>query len=336
MEWLQNEASMIPELSMPCDKISPYFLNRKYQVEIATRDAWKERPLPFPPAEGIHCYTDGSRQGELSGCSAVVRGSQELSSEQHLALGAYATVFQAEVAGIHLAATFLLEERVSGESITIFSDSQACIKALASSKVRSHVIGHCAEILNALGTENQVCIEWIPGHSGLLGNERADALAKVASSQPVLEEPILPLSRAVCRMAVRKRMEFTHHRRWVNRGDCLHSKVWMPDLLTLARRVELMRLDRKDLWKLTAWFTGHSLLNHHLFRLRLSETAGCRRCGFEEETAEHVMAECPGYGLTRNLVFGEYSMDMDTLRAQKLSKLVKFIDSAKILEPRTG
>ncbi|KAJ8950227.1 hypothetical protein NQ318_006201 [Aromia moschata] len=73
-----------------------------------------------------------------------------------------------------------------------FSVSQAALMAIESSKVKSRLVLDCKKILNDLASCNRVILTWIPGHSGVPGNEEADRLARLGSiGYPIGPEPIL-------------------------------------------------------------------------------------------------------------------------------------------------
>ena len=57
------------------------------------------------------------------------------------------------------------------------TDSQAALKALKGYTVNHKCVLSCIEILNTLGLEKRITIGWIPGHTGVQGNEIADKLA---------------------------------------------------------------------------------------------------------------------------------------------------------------
>ena len=96
-------------------------------------------------------------------------------------LGKEASVCQAEILAITMSATEIASQEWSDRKITILTDSQAAIRALAREWTNSRLIKDCKEKLNKLGTRNMVEIMWVPGHSGVAGNERVDELARTAA-----------------------------------------------------------------------------------------------------------------------------------------------------------
>ena len=66
------------------------------------------------------------------------------------------------------------------------------MKALESVTVNKLVLEYL-ECLSELATHNSVQLVWVPGHEGILGNERADELAKGADISFTGPEPVLGL-----------------------------------------------------------------------------------------------------------------------------------------------
>jgi len=71
-------------------------------------------------------------------------------------LGAFTTVFQAEVFAIIAAIHESIMGGYNGRKITIFTDSQAALKALESVTVKSTLVLKCLECLNELATQYSV------------------------------------------------------------------------------------------------------------------------------------------------------------------------------------
>ena len=68
--------------------------------------------------------------------------------------------------------------------------------------------------------------------------------------------------------------------------------------------------------------TGHSPLNYHFFKLGLSDSPMCDKCGREEETAYHFIANCDAYCQLRNEVFGAYTLGLEDLRDLEILDLM--------------
>jgi ribonuclease HI len=103
-----------------------------------------------------------------------VRPNRSLS----FALGNFATVFQTEVCAILQCAYENIRRAYRNKRILIFSDSQATLKALGGPKVTSELVAECVNALSALAGLNEVTLVWVPGHSGILGNQAADKLVR--------------------------------------------------------------------------------------------------------------------------------------------------------------
>ena len=54
---------------------------------------------------------------------------------------------------------------------------------------------NCKHTLSKLAQTNDVMIMWVPGHTGIQGNEEADLLANTGSAQEFYgAEPALPIA----------------------------------------------------------------------------------------------------------------------------------------------
>ena len=114
----------------------------------------------------------------------------------------------------------------NSRTITIFTDRQAALKALKSVTVKSKLVIECLECLTELSTHNSVKLVRVPGHEGILGNERADELAKKGADTPFSgPEPVLGLPYSVVKRAIGDWMERKHIECWKSGKDCKHSNL---------------------------------------------------------------------------------------------------------------
>lgn len=170
-------------------------------------------------------------------------------------LGKHAPVFQAEVLAINVCAQTLYEEGIKNRLITIHTDSQAAIGALSGYATRSKLVDECKN-LNSLSIANRVRLEWVPGHSGIQGNEKADCLARKGSERvPCTPEPICGISLSY---AKRNRLAVNNKTKsyWENTKKQIHIKLFLDG--PCPKRTEtLLLMDRCTLRNVTGLYTGH-------------------------------------------------------------------------------
>ena len=126
---------------------------------------------------------------------AIYEGTSEYDTGS-FAHPTYTTVFQVELVAILLATRHVIHEARSlcPRYIKIFSDSQSTLAALDARQSSCRTVRDTIKALNKLA---QLCLTvrlvWIPSHTGIPGNERADSLAKLGTTANALESPYLSL-----------------------------------------------------------------------------------------------------------------------------------------------
>jgi ribonuclease HI len=117
-------------------------------------------------------------------------------------LGKYATVLQAEINAILACVYEIKTHGRPKKHVSIFSDSQAALKALKSVRT-SLLVYQCQKALNDISALHAVGLYWVPGHARVKGNEIVNGLARCGSaSRSVGPE----LALGVCRQDLRNKI----------------------------------------------------------------------------------------------------------------------------------
>lgn len=114
-------------------------------------------------------YTDGSKTGAGVGCAFI---TQDV--EVAIRLPQYASVFTAELVAIHEAILHAVAHH--HDSIVICTDSRSSIQALQAFNPTNHLVQTIQHLLFTSHYHITLC--WTPSHISIVGNERADTLAR--------------------------------------------------------------------------------------------------------------------------------------------------------------
>ncbi len=141
-----------------------------------------DQPEEAPPAptlskaSGITVYTDGACSGNPgpAGSGVVIIQNGKAVHEISESLGD-ATNNIAELTAIKLALEHLVDHKEA--EITLFTDSNYCIGSLTKNWKAKANVELIADIKELLKDFTKLSILHVKGHSGDIGNERADVLA---------------------------------------------------------------------------------------------------------------------------------------------------------------
>lgn len=310
-------------MAMRGDKTKPMFsFNAPFKTCIPSRDEWREKHSELLSDSCTLVYTDGSRMGENSGAGIFSSNFSEI-----IALGKYATVFQAEVVAITAAAYELLCSENLLNTIRILSDSQAAIKAVGAVRTTSKVVADCKKVLSKLAISKNVELIWIPGHCNFDGNEEADKLARQGSANKMTgPEPAVGISPAARRSQIKKIIHEKHFMSWQSGTDCRQAKQFFAGP---SRKIEqfMLNSNRLKLRAISNTLTGHCL-RLHLHRMGISDSVMCRGCGEAEENVEHFLCFCPALATKRALLLGDFFLTSDRIKIANLADIAKFVMSS--------
>ena len=253
----------------------------------------------------VKVYTDGSKLNGRVGAGFYDEYPNNSPKQAFFHRGIYSTEFQAEVLAISEVAKNLLLEKMRNQNIVVLVDSQAAIKALIKCTVTSITVLNCIRNLNQLGKQNHVSIAWIPGHSGVHGNEVADYQAKSGSKSKIHGPD--PFNNTVpyasCVNTVKDWFADRRKSMWNKWKDCLRIKEsvgWMSSRLT----IRLLNLKRPQLNRVVQVLAGYCNLKRHKKTTGRADSSLCPKCSLEDETPNHHVGNCKLYQDIRVKYFG--------------------------------
>ncbi|CAB0004155.1 unnamed protein product [Nesidiocoris tenuis] len=87
----------------------------------------------------------------------------------------------------------------------------------------------------------------------------------------------------------------------------------------------MLSLSRINIRVLTGVLTGHCPLRYHLNKMGLGEITECRLCGGGEETAEHLLCDCPAAAYARFRHLGSGLLQPEALQRVATKNILAFL-----------
>ncbi|KAL0821383.1 hypothetical protein ABMA28_005969 [Loxostege sticticalis] len=262
----------------------------------------------------VRIFTDGSKiEGKVGAALSVWKGESEIRN-QKFSLSAYCTVYQAELLAICKATGGILKGRE--KSYGLYSDSMAALETVVNhSSLHPLAVESRENLRKALIQGKDVSLFWIKAHAGLLGNERADDLAKEAAlaSRKKPDYDRCPVSFAKRTIRYRSIMEWSD--RYKNGETAATTKLFFPDAVDAYRLVKKL----KPTGLLTQILTGHGGFSQYLHRFKCGESPSCECDPAVEQTVPHLLIDCPVYDKLR---FDFQQSTNESIKIDKLNDLI--------------
>ncbi|CAF4043758.1 unnamed protein product [Rotaria magnacalcarata] len=300
---LPLDASIVNILPYRYDQIPPWIIPKIQVCSIASKAGSKNHTHvsimqnSFLEHQYLHTgaipiYTDGSKSSAGVGCAAVFP-----SIILSCALHPLASIFTAELYAILGALREIIQS--PDESFVIYSDSLSAIQTLTSLRHKNPLIMKIQQWLFFIAAKHKkVCFCWVPGHTGVAGNELADAAAKAAVNSPTTQLQI-PHS------------DFKHTFRkyaldqWQEKWDSFPNNKLKTIKPYVTRWNSPSYKSRRDETVIARLRIGHTRLTHG-YLMESGVRPYCLNC-IVPLTVEHILVECPDFQDHRRTYFSRLS-----------------------------
>lgn len=245
---------------------------------------------------GVPIYTDASKLSR-EGCVGLAVWIPSLNIILSQKLPPEATVYTGEATAILDAIKFCTSNSV--RQPVICSDSKSCLQSIMAGPYGAssgHTVIH--EIRNLLYNcfleDMNITLVWIPGHSGITGNETVDGYAKDAvvcggtDYYVVHCMDLLPVAR--------NDLLFSWSVEWRQSATTKGSFYFaiQPSIPPKPWFYILQDFNREVTTIICRMRLGHCCTPVHLAKLRIKDSSICE-CGLDEGTLDHIFFKCSKY-----------------------------------------
>ena len=232
-------------------------------------------------------YTDGSKIQNRTG-NAIF--AEEL-GDRKCRLPDCTSVYMAELHAIYLALKLIKRHHI--RQACICSDSKSALQCIVAPSFQEHLHFQIINIHQKLIDEGTtILFLWLPGHSGVPGNERADKNAKRALHMPNITN--IPVNHLAIRPALRHSTTRFWNRKWQNDSTKTHLHDIKAGVGTWSSSSRRNRLEEKLLARLRL---GHTSLTHS-YIFQQTERPECPTC-HTHITVKHILLHCQDFNRSR-------------------------------------
>jgi len=264
-------------------------------------------------------YTDASKNQIWVGAAIIWNNM-----EYRYKLPTSCSVFTAESYYVIIKVLELITENHLQDTI-IFTDSLSAINNIKNTHNPSDIAFYIQNKIYTLQKINNFKIKmfWIPGHSNIIENERADLADKTAISSSLSTSTNIISYRDI-QARIANKCHLIMHQKWLSLFTKLnqikHNKDNWTFLIETPRKFEVI---------ITRLRIGHSQISHS-FLMAKEEPPICASCGVQI-TIKHILTECRTYlNIQSSLNLPESLAEILQNHPKAIADIILFITTANL------
>lgn len=236
------------------------------------------------------------------------------------------TIMSAEIFAILKAVEYLMTKNV--KNAVILTDSKSAAILIKNNTTNDNfLVGKLIREINKSQIE-KLTIQWIPGHAGLIGNERADLAAKLGTNKQQIENYPLTKDDLILNLKIETKCYWNQRYKIISEEKGIYhymidqnvrSKPWFSDFkLSTQHTITINRLR-----------TGHLATKDRLNTWGLVPNDKCEHCNVKEDII-HILHYCSKFDhIRREYPLLQNKEDLITILAgtnfKKIKEIAKFI-----------
>jgi hypothetical protein len=205
-------------------------------------------------------------------------------------------------------------------------DNQAALKTLRKNTAETEQVRSTRATIDTLANVCDLRLYWTKAHVGTRFNERADELAKEATTRGIVT--YVKPSRSHLKTLYKKAAETQWRHEWASSAGTHYgrTRLWFP-YPDRGKTDVMLRSGRLVMSMLVQCITGFCNLMRHRHKKNPELADTCRLCELEPETPEHLTFHCPRLTRWRTDNFRTLTGTPNTWRPDDL---INFLRSAPI------